>query len=55
MQARGWWRQCCCPVGPTGRWIISFRRACATRIQVGCRVTVPLGRGDRTRDGYCVL
>jgi primosomal protein N' (replication factor Y) len=42
------------PVGPTEPLDYSVPDRLRPRVQIGSRVTVPLGRGDRTRIGYCV-
>ncbi|HEY1601657.1 MAG TPA: primosomal protein N' [Pirellulales bacterium] len=42
------------PVGPTEPLDYSVPDRLRPRVQIGSRVTVPLGHGDRTRIGYCV-
>lgn len=41
-------------VGPTEPLDYRVPDSLRERVQVGCRVSVPLGHGDRTRIGYCV-
>ena len=42
------------PIGPLEPLDYLVPDRLRTRIQVGCRVSVPLGRGNRSRVGYCV-